>query len=130
MPSRFDEICADDFERRFDDFEEDVVRRIQGNATHYETISAVVQLDTGAAGSQTSNGGLQQTQESRQIERAGLVEVALSQEIRNGDHLEITGHGLWAVIGDAIGEDAGSKTFLIRQVSRISGRKPNVNTKQ
>lgn len=128
--TRLQTLTANEWERSAAPLQEEVVRRIQGNATHYEKFLAVVQLDTGAAGSQTSNGGLQQTQESRQIERAGLVEVALSQEIRNGDHLEITGHGLWAVIGDAIGEDAGSKTFLIRQVSRISGRKPNVNTKQ
>jgi hypothetical protein len=128
--TRLQTLTANEWERSAAPLQEEVVRRIQGNATHHETLLAVVQLDTGAAGSQTSNGGLQQTQESRQIERAGLVEVALSQEIRNGDHLEITGHGLWAVIGDAIGEDAGSKTFLIRQVSRISGRKPNVNTKQ
>lgn len=128
MPSRFDTIAADDFDRRFGDFKEGIVRRKHGDHTHTETISAVVQLENAAAGAQITAGGLQQQQDRNQIEQAGVVEVAASQEIFSDDKLEINGF-VYAIAGLAVGQDAGSKSYVIRRVERVRGRQPNTNNR-
>lgn len=126
--TRLQNLAVNEWNRAAAPLKEQITRRKHGNHTHIEKILAVVQLDTAAAGSQVSSGGLEQQQDRNQIELSGLVEVAASQEIFSDDTFEINGD-LWAVVGKPIGSDAGSKTVVIRQTTRQRGRQPNVNTK-
>lgn len=126
--TRLQTLTANEWDRSATPLKEEIVRRKRGDKTHTEKILAVVQLDTAAAGSQISNGGLEQQQDRDQIERSGLVELDASQEVFAKDSYEINGE-LWFVIGKPIGSDVGSKTVVICNVQRQHGRQPNVNTK-
>lgn len=126
--TRLQKLAQSEWNRAAAPLKEDIIRRIRGDRTYTETISAVVQLDTAAAGDQAANGGLQQQQDRNQVELAGLVEVAATQEIFHDDAFEING-GLWYVAGLPTASDGGSKTVTIQRTKRITGRQPNTNSK-
>lgn len=128
MPTRLQNLTSNEWSRSHAPLAEEVVRRIHGDATHVETIQAIVEIDTTAAGLPAATGGLQQQPERVQIEQAARLEVAAAQEIFQADQFEISGR-LWKVVGSPIGEDAGSKTIQLAEVIRVRGRQPNVNTR-
>jgi hypothetical protein len=125
MPTNLDILAASDFERN--PFKQTIVRRIRGDHTHFEDVEAVVEIDNQAAGANTSEGGLDQRSDKLQVTAGGLLEVAVDQEVASDDQWEI-GEDVWKAIGDPIGSDAGSKTYVIKKLRRIRGRMPNVNT--
>lgn len=125
MPSNFDILAANDFARN--PFLEDVVRRIHGDRTNVETVSAVVEIDNQTAGANTSDGGLNQRPDKHQSELAGRLEVAIDQETFHDDAWEVGGD-LWKSVGSEVGKDAGSKTIVVRRIQRHRGRQANTNT--
>ncbi len=125
MPSNLDILAASDFDRN--PFKQDVIRRIRGDSTKTETVGAVVEIDNGAAGANTSDGGLDQRSDKLQVTSGALLEVAADQEASLDDQWEIDG-ALWKAIGEPIGYDVGSKTYALKKLTRLRGRMPNTNT--
>jgi len=127
MGSFVDELLGDDFDCRFDDFKEEVVRRKHGNPRYTESLSAIVSRDSRTAGSDTTRGGLEQSRKRVQVERKWLIEVAASQEI-NSDDTFVIGDRVWKILGDSIGSDGGSKTYVLVARNRGVSRFPSLNS--
>lgn len=125
MASNADTLAVNDFARMLRSFGQEIVRRPHGDATRWETITAILELDSQRSGMNTVDGGLEHGRK-QQIIRTGMAEFAVDQEVNHDDTFEIDG-GLWKVQGDAVGSDAGSKTFVIKQLDRIRGRASNLN---
>lgn len=125
--SNFHVLAANDFQRTLVVMGEDIVRRIHGDKTRVETVTAIVERDNQAAGANSSDGGLNQRSDKLQVEPAARIEMLPAQETFHDDAWEIDGD-LWRQVGIAIGEDAGSKTIVVRRIKRIRGRRPNLNT--
>ncbi len=123
--SNLDVLAASDFARN--PFLESVVRQIHGDRTNTENVDAVVEIDSGSSGGNTADGGLNERSDKLQTERSGRLEIAAEQEWFHDDHWVINSVA-WKAVGAPIGEDAGSKTLVIKKVGRITGRNPNVNT--
>lgn len=118
---------ANDFARTLVVMGESIVRRVKGDRTNYQTVTAIVELDSQAAGANVTEGTLNQRSDKYQEEPGGRIELLASQTTDPADTWEIDGD-LWKQVGTSIGEDAASKTIVIRKVSRIRGRSSNVNT--
>lgn len=125
MSSNLDILAEADFARN--PFLQTIVRRIHSDATNTEDVSAVVEIDSSTSGGNTADGGLNERQDKLQNERTCRIEVAADQETFHDDSWEI-GTVVWKQVGKPIGEDAGSKTIVAKEVSRIRGRSSNVNT--
>lgn len=123
--SNLDTLAAIDFGRN--PFLETVDRYIHGDRTNSEEVEAVVEIDSGSSGGNTADGGLNERSDKLQMERTGRLEIAADQEWYHDDHWVINSVA-WKAVGAPIGEDAGSKTLVIKKVGRITGRNPNVNT--
>ena len=126
MPSNLDILAVSDFSRN--PFREEVVRRIHGDATSTETVDAVVEIDNQTAAGNTSDGGLEERDEKLQVERVARMELAADQDAFSDDQWEFAS-ALWKSVGKSIGEDAGSKTIVMKELTRIRGRHSNVNTR-
>lgn len=128
MPSNLDILAANDFTRAFSCWAQTVKRRPHGDATKIENVEAVVEIDSVTAQStNSSDGGLEQNERSNQTRQGARIEVAADQETFSDDAWEIDG-SVWATVGAPQGSDAGTKTIVLRRLSRITGRWPNVNT--
>lgn len=126
MPSNLDILAASDFSRN--PFLETIKRRPRGDHTMAENVEAVVEIDsvTAQAPNYAEGGQTDQGQRDDTI-AGGRIEVAPTQKTHLEDTWEINGR-VWAAIGKPEGEDAGSKTIILREVRRNRGRHPNVNT--
>jgi hypothetical protein len=127
MSSNLDTLAAADFARN--PFLEPIVRRKRGEATKFETVYAVVEVDSVTAQSVAyAEGGLEQHSQKMQTTRGARIEVAADQETFPDDTWEY-GDTVWATVGQPEGSDAGSKTIILRDTGRLRGRTPNVNTR-
>ena len=126
--TRLSTLRANEFNRALVPEKETVTRWIFGNRESTEDIDVVLQIDSGAAGAPTSEGGIRLDTETLQVEQSAVMEVAAAQEISHEDRIIYDGDQ-WRVMGDAIGSDQGSKTYVLRRVRRLRGRQPNVNTR-
>lgn len=128
MPSNFDILAASDFSRAFSCFAQTIKRRPHGDHTKAEDVEAIVEIDSLTAQSaNSSDGGLEQSERSNQSRQGARIEVAADQETAHDDKWEIDGY-VWATVGEPQGSDAGTKTIVLRRLSRITGRWPNVNS--
>lgn len=125
MPTNLDILAGNDFERN--PFLQSITRRIHGDHTNTETISAVVEIDNAAAGTSISEGGLDERPDRVQTHQSCLIELAASQQVFSDDEFEI-GSDLWKLVGLPVGSDPGSQTVTCKKVRRSRGRMPNVNT--
>ncbi|MBW3543447.1 MAG: hypothetical protein KY476_24610 [Planctomycetes bacterium] len=118
MASRIDDLAASDFGRAFEEAQEDVIRGIGGNRLLTKEVRAIVQLDSSG-----DRGGIRDSERGRHIDFAGQIEVAIDQEVRPDDEWVIRGR-VYKTIGDTVGIDGGSKTYVIHHRRGLRGREP------
>ncbi len=126
MASQFDTFLADDFDHKFDVFKEPITRFPHGKSRNSERVLAVIERDGRAAGDNTTEGGLVENNQGVRIERRWLIEVDAKQEVSYDDQFVIDG-GRWRVLGDSIGSDGGSKTFVVMRKQEFRQRQPRTN---
>lgn len=118
MPSRFDTIAADEFDRCFSEFKETVIRRIGGSPERTEDVEAVVSLDD-------AGGGLVSDGRGQMVEFGGTMEIPATQASTAFDHWVIGGE-LYHQIGEATGKDGGSQTVVFTKRKGHTSREPRV----
>ena len=126
MASKFDQILADDYASKFDDFKESISRWPHGKPRNIGSVLAVVERDSRAAGDNMVEGGTLEDSQGVRIERRWLIEVSAAQEV-NYDDLFIIDKAQWRVLGDSIGSDGGSKTFVVVNKQKKKNRQPLTN---
>jgi hypothetical protein len=127
MPSNLDILAASDFSRAFSCFQQTIVRLKRGDETDVEAVLAVVEIDSKTAQSENYQNGGQTEGERNEKIRAARIEVAADQQTYSTDQWEFDGT-LWKSVGEPEGEDAGTKTIIVKSIKRHRGRKPTLNT--
>jgi hypothetical protein len=113
MPSRFDSILADDFDRCFSEFKQTIIRRIGGESDRTEDVEAAVDFDEKTAAKFVADmGGLVDGNKGQFTDVAGLLDLAADQETTSDDKWVIDGE-VFKQLGEAIGKDGGCQTVVI-----------------
>lgn len=120
--SRFETGHANVYTRESEFYREDVIRRIGGEESSGETVSAIVQLDSRAANLAADRGGLIDSADGQVIEHGGLLELYADQAANHMDKWVIRGV-VYVQIGRPTEEDAASKTIVFARRLPQRGRR-------
>lgn len=121
MPSRFDTQQATDWTRAFDEFKEEVIRRIGGDAHKTQPVQAIVDLDGSGA-----TGRLVADLTGERFEADGFLELSLDQEVHERDTWVVRG-AVYRTVGLPESQDGGSKTLGITKRTDRTRKQPRVN---
>lgn len=124
--TRLQSLRNNEFSRAFAAEHETIQRWKHGNSQRHENVTAIVERDSRAAGDNTVDGGKLEDERGVRVERRWLIEVAAAQEVDYDDFFVID-QLLWRVLGDSIGSDGGSKTFVVIHKSDKLKRQSRTN---
>ncbi|MGD9632191.1 MAG: hypothetical protein AB7G28_20670 [Pirellulales bacterium] len=121
MASRFDTNLASDWDRRFSEFKETIIRRIGGQADQTENVSAVVDRDHQAVSRTAAGYGRVRDDDGEMLVEPIAIELAANQAITQWDSWVVDGK-VYKAIGEAIGRDGGSQTIVCQETKHIRAR--------